>query len=152
MSVCRGHGLFLRDKSTVVCNGLSVHTAHDLLRRCYGWPRKLKPGPQQAVHAAALSLSGQPRADELPHVQQCAEKCREKHHFRENEPKHSQDIALVELTAIHPREIFADGSAEPAGQREDKKDQPRGQHPHRVAGTLVVSIGHVIEHQRGAKD
>jgi hypothetical protein len=89
-------------------------------------PAELEALPEEAVHAAGLTLAGEPGPHQVAHVEESAEEGEEEHDFREDEPEHAEHVGLLQLGAVHARQVLLDRDSEPGeqgGHKEKQADQ-----------------------------
>ena len=69
------------------------------------------------------------------------------------EPKHTEHVTVAQLTAVHTRLVFLNGSTEPIGQCCNENSQADIHHVfRRTAGIVGAAKGHFIKDQAATED
>ena len=108
-------------------------------------PRGKEVGPQQLV----IEVAQQRQADDAG-IEKRAEKRREEHHFRKDEPAHSPTERDVDLAVVVAVLGFARHDRKPADQHVDQRGEPDRQR--KPAERIVVDHHGRAEHRKNHGD
>ena len=132
---------FSEDKCTVIGNHLRVDTTHDSW--CCHRATQIQSRATTARSSDHPLLRPRPGAHKLPNVKQ--RRRMRKNITSEDEPEHSQHVALVELAAVHTLG-FSDRGAKPAGGKKTPRPST-----HTEVLDFGTAEGHVVQHHGRTK-
>ena len=120
-----------------------MHRSKGILGRGPGrWPLALEALPKRGLIGAGDVRHGQD-AD----IEQGAEKCREEHDLRKNEPGHGPTEGTVHLRVVTAALGFSDDAAKPAEQHDRQDGKPAHQHETAAGNRIHCHHGAACQQQ-----